>query len=112
MPRAQNRFIRRWAEFEDQNQIDLLPRGLRGIYVLYKHVGNGRARYDVLYVGMARAGRRGGIRGRLNAHLGKKGHLWTHFSVFDFWDNITDEEIADFEAFSATFTGGIVTRTN
>ena len=81
----------------------MLPRKLRGIYVLYRlRPARGRIRtekYDVLYVGMATAGRRGGMRGRLSSHKRsrRKGNLWTHFSVFEVWDNIRDEEIAELE---------------
>jgi hypothetical protein len=46
---------------------------------------------------MASAGRRGGIRGRLWNHHQKKGALWTHFSLFEVWDNIRDEEIQELE---------------
>jgi hypothetical protein len=76
----------------------LLPRRLRGIYVLYKHRRErGRDKYDLLYIGMASAGRRGGIRGRLWSHFKKKGDSWTHFSAFEVWDNIRDEEVAELE---------------
>jgi hypothetical protein len=54
-----------------------------------------KEKYDVVYVGMARAG----MRGRLRAHIRSKrrGKLWTHFSVFEVWDNIWDDEIAELE---------------
>src|SRR5215470_1624461 len=50
--------------------------------------------YDVVYVGMAAAGRRGGLRGRLMSHARSKrrGKKWSHFSAFVVWDNIRDEE--------------------
>jgi hypothetical protein len=50
-----------------------------------------------MYVGMAVAGRRGGLRSRLKSHFRKKGDLWTHFSAFEVWDNIRDEEIVELE---------------
>src|SRR5262245_12780122 len=50
-------------------------------------------RLDVVYVGMARRS----IRGRLLCHVKTKGDLWTHFSVFEVWDNIRDEEIVELE---------------
>lgn len=49
---------------------------------------------------MARARKgRVGIRRRLDSHRRskRKGPLWTHFSVFEVWDNIRDEEIAELE---------------
>jgi hypothetical protein len=38
-----------------------------------------------------------GIRGRLDSHKRSKGDLWTHFSAFEVWDNIRDEEIVELE---------------
>ena len=74
------------------------PRGMRGIYVLYRHRPKLKC-YDVVYVEMARAGRRGGIRGRLISHKRRKRDLWTHFSVFEVWDNIRDDEVGELEGF-------------
>lgn len=98
MPQSELRLVQQWAEFRPQDEIVDLPRRLRGIYVLYRHRNRGRAdKYDVVYVGMARAGRRGGIRGRLNSHLKRKGDLWTHWSAFVVWDNIRDDEVLELE---------------
>lgn len=76
MPQSELRLIKRSAEFIRKERIKFLPRGLRGIYVLYNQ---GRARqttkFDVVYVGMGAAGLRGGIRGRLKSHLRTKGDL-------------------------------------
>jgi len=38
-----------------------------------------------------------GVRGRLESHVKRKGDLWTHFSAFEVWDNIRDEEIVELE---------------
>jgi len=100
MPESELRLVKRSAEFIQKGNAGLLPRRLRGIYVLYKRRRSGGAlRYDVLYVGMATAGRRGGLRGRLLSHARsrRRGRLWTHFSVFEVWDNIRDEEVAELE---------------
>ncbi len=94
------RLVRRVAEFKPREELPLLPRRLRGIYVLYKQRKiRGRDHYDVLYVGMAAAGRAGGIRGRLTSHAKskRKGELWTHFSAYAVWDNIRDDEVAELE---------------
>ena len=48
---------------------------------------------DVVYIGMSRTG----IRGRLRDHVVRKSGLWTHFSVYAVWPNITDEEIRELE---------------
>ena len=94
------RLIRKCAEFISQESINLLPRRLRGMYVLYQHEpaqGRRKERYNLVYVGMARSGRGGGIRSRLVTHRRRKGKLWTHFSVFQVWDNIRDDEVAELE---------------
>jgi hypothetical protein len=98
------RLVKRSAEFISKEEIKELPRRLRGIYVLYKKRRNNsdqkwREKYDVVYVGMATAGRRGGIRGRLMSHARSKrrGERWTHFSAFVVWDNIRDEEVTELE---------------
>ena len=57
----------------------------------------GPAHFNVVYVGMAWSGKRGGIRGRLRSHRQRKGELWTHVSVFEVWDNIRNDEIAELE---------------
>ena len=45
---------------------------------------------------MAR-GKRSGIKGRLRQHDKRKHDLWTHFSVFEVWDNIREDEIEELE---------------
>ena len=96
MPVSSLRLVKRSAEFISKESVNQLPRRLRGIYVLYKQRHRGvHPKFD----GMAAAGRRGGIRGRLTSHAKskRKGKLWTHFSAFEVWDNIRDEEIAELE---------------
>lgn len=78
--------------------VEKLPRRLRGIYVLYKYSRRTRC-HDVVYVGMAWAATRVGIKGRLRSHLRSKAKLWTHFSVFEVWENVRDEEITELEGF-------------
>jgi hypothetical protein len=59
----------------------------------------GAQKFDVQYVGMASAGNRRGLRGRLSSHAKskKKADLWSHFSVYEVWDNIRDDEIRELE---------------
>ncbi len=83
------RLIKRCAEYISIDKINSIPKGLRGIYVLYNNS-------DVVYVGMTTGGR-GGIRVRLRRHRAKKANLWTRCSIFEVWDNIRDEEIAELE---------------
>jgi len=103
MPQSPVRLFKRFAEFVPQEQIAALPKGTRGIYALYKsrrddaNPSRGTKRFDLVYVGMAASGRRGGIRSRLLSHRRRKEDLWTHFSAFQVWDNIRDEEVKELE---------------
>jgi len=102
MPQSILRFIRRSAEHVERKDVVRLRKGLRGIYVLYDgYRERGKQRYDVRYVGMS-AGKYFGIKGRLRSHIKskRKGNKWTHFSVFQVWDNVTDQEIAELEGFA------------
>lgn len=72
-----------------------LPHRMRGIYALLNK--SSKEKYEVVYIGMANG--KSGIRGRLAAHRrskNKKGH-WTHFSFFEVWPNITENEIQELE---------------
>lgn len=99
------RLIYRCAEFRPRDEIPLLPRGLRGLYVLLRQRRTPRAsrsnRYDVVYVGIAGTGTRvkAGIKGRLRKHAEnpRKADLWTHFSVYEVWPNVRAEEIRELE---------------
>jgi hypothetical protein len=100
MPQSPLRLVRRSVEYISKERLKNLPRRLRGIYVLYRFQRvNGADKYRVVYVGMAAAGRRGGIKGRLLRHVQskRKREQWTHFSAFVVWDNIRDDEIAELE---------------
>lgn len=87
------RLLKGRQEFVPVEDVDALLRGMRGIYVLYKHRPRVR-RFDVVYVGMAAEG---GIRPRLRSHRAKKKDLWTHCSVFEVWDNVTPAEVKELE---------------
>ena len=100
MPQSLLRLIRRCAEYLPQEQSPQVPGGLRGVYVLYRQTRKRRSKkdqYDVVYVGLGRTGQRGGIRSRLRSHRRTKKGLWTHFSIFEVWGNIRDEEIRELE---------------
>jgi hypothetical protein len=96
MPESALRLIYRRREFVPQDELLTVPRGLRGLYVLYNYESKAGS-YNVVYIGMAASGRRGGMRGRVNQHRKKKKGLWTHFSFFEVWDNIREEEIRELE---------------
>ncbi len=94
MPKSELSLIKSWEEHVANKRVLEVPRGLRGIYVLYRHRKK-KGSYDVVYVGMA--GGEAGIRARLRRHLKNKAGLWTHFSIFEVWDNVSEEEIRELE---------------
>ncbi len=97
MPESELRLIKSWEKFLTVDEINFLPRGLRGFYVLYKYSRRTKS-YNVVYVGMSSSGsNKGHIRGRLKTHRRKKEGLWSHFSIFEVWDNIRDDEIRELE---------------
>jgi hypothetical protein len=87
------RLFKRREEFLPIARVNDLPRGMRGVYVLYKYLPKIR-RFDVVYVGMAAEG---GMRPRLRSHKKKKDGLWSHCSVFEVWENITAAEVKELE---------------
>jgi len=101
MPVSELRLVKRYAEFCPISQIKMIPSGTRGLYVLLKlrpglSRRSVRDKFDVVYIGMAR-GLKGGIKSRLRSHKRKKPELWTHFSVYEVWDNITESEVEELE---------------
>jgi len=81
-------------EFLPASDIYKLPGRVRGIYVLYNSLDE--QHMDVVYIGMAR-GEKTGAKGRLINHKKTKSKLWTHFSVYEVWDNITKEQVEELE---------------
>lgn len=96
MPVSELRLIKRCAEFLRKTEISKVPPRTRGIYVLFKHRPR-LNKYDVVYIGMAAGSKTASIRGRLRVHRRKKGKLWTHFSAFEVWDNIREDEVKELE---------------
>jgi hypothetical protein len=88
------RFIKRVAEFVPADQWDNVPDNTRGIYALL--MSNGSDRFDVVYVGMS-AGKKSGMYSRFRVHRKRKQMDWTHFTIFEVHDNITDQEIRELE---------------
>ena len=95
MPVSELRLIKRCAEFLPKSELSRIPAYTRGIYALLKKQPDGR--FDVVYIGMAAGTKTASIRGRLRVHKRKKDKLWTHFSAFEVWDNIREEEIQELE---------------
>lgn len=94
MPESTLRLIKRAAEFIPIAAVPKVPRRRRGLYVLYQErTTAGRRLFDVVYVGLARTG----IRARLMSHAKTKQQQWSHFSAFEVWDNVRDEELVELE---------------
>ena len=90
------RLIEQQLELVSKDDIDALPKGMRGIYVLYCTQASENPKKphrNVVYVGMSASG----IKGRLRAHKRQKGELWDTCSVFAVWPNIREEEIRELE---------------
>ncbi len=96
MPVSELRLIKRCAEFCEKEDIKKIPGHTRGIYALFKYRPR-LNKYDVVYIGMAAGTKTASIRGRLRVHRRKKGKLWTHFSAFEVWDNVGEEEVKELE---------------
>jgi hypothetical protein len=94
MPPSILRLIKNCVELRHKDLINYIPDNTRGIYALYDKKPKGK--YDVVYIGMAGADK-AGIKGRLRRHHSRKGKYWTHFSAFEVWDNIREEEIRELE---------------
>jgi hypothetical protein len=94
MPISELRLIKSVIEFEPLENIKRVPIKTRGIYALYHRDADGF--YNLVYIGMAR-GQKSGIRGRLAMHSKRKRDLWTHYSMFEVWDNISQDEIEELE---------------
>lgn len=92
--RVVGRLIKRIAEYKPKDEVDLVPKSRRGIYVLFRQVTSAE-QYDVVYVGLSRTG----MRARLRTHRRSrsKARLWTHFSVFEVPEDVSDERIAELE---------------
>jgi hypothetical protein len=95
MAESSLRLIRKVAEYIPQENVHLLRRGLRGLYVLYNEKRR-TGKYDVVYVGMTNFNR-GGVRSRLMRHRTRKRDLWTHASIFAVWENVRDDEVTELE---------------
>jgi hypothetical protein len=87
--------VKRCGQWLEKSEYNQLPKGIRGIYAL--HAKKTNERFDVVYIGMAHSRR--GIKSRLAAHVRskRKGPQWTHFSLFEVWDNLSQQEIRGLE---------------
>ena len=93
MPKSPLGIFKSIGEFIAKEELDRIPRGVRGIYVLFDRIKG--KKYKVVYVGKSDSN----VRGRLNAHAHsrKKREKWDCCSVFEVHNNITHEEIKELE---------------
>ena len=82
--------IKHVIERQPKNEWRRVPPYVKGIYCLLNRKG------EVVYIGMAR-GKKSGVRGRLKRHVVSKVGKWTHFSIFQFWENRHPDEIVELE---------------
>jgi hypothetical protein len=94
MPKSDCYLFKNCFEHWPVEDIDKVPKYIRGIYVLFTK--GGEQQYSVVYIGMAR-GEKSGVKSRLRMHRKQKADKWTHFSVFEVWDNITQEQVEELE---------------
>jgi hypothetical protein len=95
MPISPLRLIKNATEYVPKVHYKEIPLRCRGIYVLYKR-NRRTSSMQVVYIGMA-AKQNAGIRRRIETHLKSKSGQWSHFSVFQVWDNIQEQEVAELE---------------
>ncbi len=89
LTRKYPKLIMRCVEHIPKSRIGEIPRGIRGIYSLLAKRGD---YYNVVYVGLSNKD----IRYRLWAHARTKSQ-WSHFSIYEVWINITEEQIDELE---------------
>jgi hypothetical protein len=97
MPQSEMRLIKSVLEYIPKDRWGELEWGMRGFYVLYNYRRRSAQddNFDFVYVGLSQ----NNIKGRIKKHANSltKWDKWTHFSVFEVWDNISAEEIAELE---------------
>ena len=95
MPISNCYLFKNSLEFIPISEISTVPANVRGIYVLFL-AQNDSSAMDVVYIGMAR-GEKSGAKARLKSHKNSKSKLWTHFSVYEVWDNISRDQVEELE---------------
>ncbi len=95
MPEIELRLIKRSEKLLPADKINSLPNGLRGFYVLYNYSRETDS-YNVVYVGVSSTrSDEGHLRWKLKTHSKKKEGLWSHFSIYEVWENINGNEIRE-----------------
>lgn len=86
------RFFKTIYERIEKSHYQSIPHRIRGIYALLKKENNN---FNVVYIGMSTTG----ISSRIRRHLKskRKKDLWSHFTIFEVYNNIYDNEIKELE---------------
>lgn len=88
------KIIKASLEYRHIDELKIVPKNIRGIYALYQKEGKF---YNLVYIGMSGKGANGRLKARLKKHKENKNKNWTHFSYYEVWDNINDQEILELE---------------
>ena len=88
------KIIKSALEYRHIDELKIVPRNLRGIYALYQKQGK---YYNLVYIGMSGKDANGRLKARLIKHKKNKLKIWSHFSYYEVWDNISDQEIRELE---------------
>jgi hypothetical protein len=74
---------------------EMVPELVRGIYVLFNEDND--KKMNVVYIGRSAIGSKQGIGARIVSHTKEK-KAWSHFSVFEVWDNVSNMVVEELEA--------------
>lgn len=77
-------------------EIEFVPPATKGIFVLYRHIENDLM--ELVYIG-AGMGDQDGLKGQLQMHRNLQHHAWTHFSIFQVWENIPKKQMKELAGF-------------
>jgi hypothetical protein len=86
------RLIFRCAQWIPRDLRTRIPTRVRGIYALHRQK---KDKFDLVYIGMSSG--KSGIRRRLASHAKHKAKDWSHFSFFEVWPNVSEDEISELE---------------
>ena len=87
-----------YVKINQNNPRDIIKKNVhedvRGVYVLYDSPDD--KEMNVVYIGMS-SGKKFQVRSRFLTHQKFKPGLWTHFSVYEVWDNVAKAQVIELE---------------
>ena|ERR1041385_5943485 len=95
MPKSKLTIFKRTIQFQKRETFSQIPSDIRGIYIL--HLGNPDDVCRSVYVGRSHG--KVGIKQRISEHTRHTSDhwKWTHFSVYEVHDNVSDVQIGELE---------------